>query len=83
MGAVDALTFMIPTCRETTLLLDALDDTHVPLRARWGARFHLRFCHKCQALAAKHRATAEALRALATPPTDAGIDAFRAWRARG
>ncbi|MGC4114113.1 MAG: hypothetical protein QM765_05705 [Myxococcales bacterium] len=71
------------TCREATLLLDALDDERVPRLTRWGARFHLRFCHKCQRFAAQYRATARALRTLATPPASTGLDAFRAWRARG
>jgi len=74
---------MLPTCREATLLLDALDDKRVALFTRWGARFHLRYCDKCHRFAAQYRATAEALRALATPPSATGVNAFRAWRARG
>jgi hypothetical protein len=74
---------MLPTCRQATLLVDALDDPHVPALTRWGARFHLRHCDKCHRFAAQYRATAEALRALATPPSDTGLDVFRAWRARG
>lgn len=74
---------MLPTCREATLLLDMLTDGKEPVFKRWGARFHLRYCDKCQRFAAQYRATAHALRALATPPSDSGIDAFRAWRARG
>lgn len=74
---------MLPTCRQATLLLDALDDPHVPVFTRWGARFHLRYCDKCHRFAAQYRATAGALRALATPPGHAGLDAFRTWRARG
>lgn len=73
----------LPTCRESTLLLDALDDAAVPLRDRWGARFHLRFCHKCRRFAEQYRSTARALAALATEPSDSAVDAFRAWRARG
>jgi anti-sigma factor RsiW len=74
---------MLPTCREATLLLDTVDDPQVPVLARWSTRFHLRYCDKCRRFAAQYRATAEALRALATPPSDSGIDTFRAWRARG
>lgn len=74
---------MLPTCREATELLDVLDDARVPRLTRLGARFHLRFCHKCRRFAAQYRATAQALRALATPPDGAGMNAFRAWRARG
>jgi hypothetical protein len=74
---------MLPTCRQATQLLDVLDDVRVPRLTRWGARFHLRFCYKCRRFAAQYRATARALRLLATPPGDAGIHAFRAWRARG
>lgn len=77
------LTFMLPTCRQATLLLDVLDDTRVPIGTRLGARFHLRFCDKCHRFAAQYRATAAVLRALATPPSDVGLNAFRAWRARG
>lgn len=74
---------MLPTCRQTTLLFDSLNERRVPLFTRWGARFHLRYCHKCQRMAEQYRATAQALRGLATAPSEAGIDAFRAWRARG
>ena len=73
---------MLPTCREATHLLDVLGDTAVPLTTRWGARFHLRYCDKCRRFAEQYRATARALRALATPPGDTGVQAFRAWRAR-
>jgi hypothetical protein len=74
---------MLPTCREATLLLDAVDDTRVPILTRWRARFHLRYCDKCHRFAEQYRATARVLRVLATPPGDSGLDAFRAWRARG
>jgi anti-sigma factor RsiW len=73
---------MLPSCRAATLLLDELDDTRVPALTRWATRFHLHYCDKCHRYAAQHRATAEALRALATPPSNTGIDAFRAWRTR-
>ena len=42
---------MLPTCREATQLVDVLHDTHVPRFTRWGARFHIRFCHKCRRFA--------------------------------
>ena len=74
---------MLPTCREATQLLDVVEDSRVPVLTRWGAKFHIRFCDKCHRFAAQYRATAQALRALATPPGDAGLHAFRAWRARG
>lgn len=73
----------MPTCREATLLVDALHDKRVPLLECWGARFHLRYCHKCNRFQQQYRATAEALRALATAPTETGLDVFQAWRARG
>jgi hypothetical protein len=77
---------MLPTCREATEPLDVLDDARVSRFTRWGARFHIRYCFKCRRFAAQYWATARALRALATPtvPSDgAGLEAFRAWRARG
>lgn len=77
------LTSMLPTCRQATLLVDALEDSRVPLLTRWGARFHLRYCGKCQTMRAQYRATVEALRTLSTSPTETGVDAFRAWRSGG
>ncbi len=74
---------MLPTCRQATELLDVLDDARVPRLTRWGARFHIRFCHKCRGSRRSTGPTARALGALATPPDGAGIHAFRAWRARG
>jgi hypothetical protein len=74
---------LLPTCRQTTLLVDALDAGRAPLLTGLRARFHLRYCWKCSRFAAQYRTTARALRGLATPSSDSGLDAFRAWRARG